>query len=497
MSEYLRIGVTFLDSQFHGRGDGGEPEWPPSPLRLLQAIVAANAGEIATNAELGRAVAWLESQTPPQIVAPCGEAGRPYCLSVPNNAMDIVGRAWVRGNYFGSGDANPATHRTMKTLRPVRMCGGDTVNYLWKLDDSAPISPLIAAAGRIVALGWGIDLVVGCGERISSTSLCAIPGERWLPTTSTNVAALRIPAPGTLTELQKRHDSFLHRIGKSGFTPVKPLTHFSVSGYRRATDPVARPHALFELRRNDGSFCRYPQKKLVHIAGMVRHVSKEVMTQSPPPEVDGGWVERYVTGHRDGGTDNHQQFSYLPLPTIGHTHSDQAVRRVMVVSPMGSEVWLEHLAQRLRGRMLAPEHGNEFDELGPPALVRVYHDKVARRYVERANRWASVTPVILPGHDDRKPKKTRKLIEAALAQSGIDLPCEFEWSAHSVFRKSFSAHKYDKDRKPVGYIRPDHLLTQTAVHLRVRFRDRLCLTGPLVIGAGRHCGFGLMAGTPE
>jgi CRISPR-associated protein Csb2 len=137
--------------------------------------------------------------------------------------------------------------------------------------------------------------------------------------------------------------------------------------------------------------------------------------------------------------------------------------------------------------------GDEFAGSDPPLLVPIRHDNVARFYTQPANAWASVTPVILPGHDDHKPEKTRKLIEKALAQSGIEQPCQFEWSAFSRFPKSFSAHKYDRDRKPTGYIRPNHLLAWTAVHLKLRFNDGVRVPGPLAIGAGRHCGLGILA----
>jgi CRISPR-associated protein Csb2 len=40
MPSYLCLSAIFLDAEFHGRRDGGEPEWPPSPLRLFQALVA-------------------------------------------------------------------------------------------------------------------------------------------------------------------------------------------------------------------------------------------------------------------------------------------------------------------------------------------------------------------------------------------------------------------------------------------------------------------------
>jgi len=223
---------------------------------------------------------------------------------------------------------------------------------------------------------------------------------------------------------------------------------------------------------------------------------------SPPPGIEkheawkdaDDWVLRYVAGHRPEGETDHRQLSYLPLPSIGHEHADQNVRRVMIAAPHGDERWLEHVARRLAGQQLIPKRGDEFGDAGPPTLVRVRRDNVARCYTQPANRWASVTPVILPGHDDKKPAKRLKLIRKALHDAGIEQPCEFEWSAFSRFRKSYSAHKYDKrgsNKGKIGYFRPDHLLSQTAVHLTVRFQQRV--PGPLTIGAGRHCGFGLMA----
>jgi len=104
-----------------------------------------------------------------------------------------------------------------------------------------------------------------------------------------------------------------------------------------------------------------------------------------------------------------------------------------------------------------------------------------------------VTPVILPGHDDHKPDKTRGLIEKALRQAGIAVACDFEWSSLSRFPKSLTAHRYDKNKRPAGYRRPKHLEGLTAVHLVLRFADSVTVPGPLTIGAGRHCGLGLMA----
>lgn len=499
MPESLCISVTYLDPRFHGRADGGLPEWPPSPMRLFQALVAGSGPSLGDGGDIDTALRWLEQQPSPTILAPPSERGTPYPLYVPNNAMDLVAKSWVRGKT----DESIAGHRTLKTVRPTHLRDGDTIHYLWPVGSSdhgtPPLEPLSKAVDRIVALGWGIDLVVAQCRILSSADVAGEQLERWTVAKADPIVTLRCPVPGSLDALMSRHTAFLHRLADDTFHPVPPLTAYQTVGYRRPTDPVGRPYEVFELRHDDGEFCRYPHRKLIHIAGMVRHLAKELMGQSPPMGVDDDWVERYIAGHRHNGQTNHQQLSYLPLASIGHQHADQAIRRVMIAAPVGDENWLTHVTQRLAGQQLKPDpkHGADFGDAGPPTLVHVADDNIARFYTSPANRWASVTPVILPGHDDKKPAKTRKLIETALAQCGLELPCEFEWSAYSRFRKSCSAHKYNKNGQRVGYFRPDHLRSQTAVHLCIRFNDGTRVPGPIAIGAGRHCGLGLFAAEPH
>src|SRR5208282_592119 len=136
MASNLCLSVRFLAPVFHGRRDGGEPEWPPSPMRLFQSLVnAASArwrdASLAPHARVS--LEWLEKQTSPLVIAPKAMTTSGYRLSVPNNSMDIVARAWSRGNYSNLGDANPAKHRTMKPVRPVMLRDSDAVNYVWPL----------------------------------------------------------------------------------------------------------------------------------------------------------------------------------------------------------------------------------------------------------------------------------------------------------------------------------------------------------------------------
>src|SRR5262245_61132669 len=131
MSSHLCITIRFHDGLFHGRRDGGEPEWPPSPLRVFQALVAAAAAQTNERNSLAKAapmLRWLEEQTAPLIAAPSAQRGEKYRLYVPDNVGDLVARSWRKGN-----PGSIADYRSEKDVQPVRLEGEDAVHYLWRL----------------------------------------------------------------------------------------------------------------------------------------------------------------------------------------------------------------------------------------------------------------------------------------------------------------------------------------------------------------------------
>lgn len=484
---HLLITVHWFDDRYHGLLDrDGPPEWPPSPYRLFQALVAGVARRGELEGEAGQALDWLQSLKPPMIIAPRSRPGQIVTHFVPNN----------------DGDKKPdrQDRLTGKTFRPTLMLDPSDVHYLWEIpsDRVSPAETVCKAARYLTCLGWGIDMASADGRLINSDGISQLPGIRWSPRHGVvrDDGLLRVPIVDSLGDLVNTFQSALNRIehGKP-LNIVKKPTVFDRVFYESKERLLQRPYVVFELRQDDDSRFVYPQNKLIHIAGMVRHLAREAMEKSPPEGVGDDWVETYVVGHAKADGVGHRQFSYMPLPSIGHHHADQKVRRVMISAPPGDERLLQHLAKRLNGQPLKPTAQTKLEH--PPTLVRIYQDEVAPFYVQSASVWASVTPVILPGHDDHRSDKTSKLIEKALAQSGIEQQCEFEWSTFSHFRNSFSAHKYGRDRRQSGYFRPSHLLSQTAVHLRLYFKDGLKVPGPLAIGAGRHCGFGLFAGIDD
>lgn len=523
-ASWLCVSMRFLDTTFHGRRDGGEPEWPPSPLRLLQALIAT-AGRLEPTGfseVTTAALEWLERQPSPLIVAPSASTTVGRRLSVPNNAMDVVARAWSRGNDSDKGDSDPRTHRTMKTVRPMWL-HGDRISFIWALPaDSVEIAghveQLTWLARRVSALGWGVDLVVGDARVLNDSQLAVVEGERWSSRGSNPDRGIRVPVQGSLSELVARHEAFTKRIGTDGFTAPPPISRYEVVDYRRETDPATRPFVVLSLLRIDVEGFRAfdPVRKGLTVAGMTRHAAK-VAAQSS------GWdeskVARCVLGHGEergwahvaSGT---QRFAYLPLPSVEPRGERGRVvgriRRVMVTTfgeSMNEEIaWAK---QSLAAQELVDERTGE-----PAALLSLLPsgDAVTRDYTRKASTWISVTPVVLPGFDDpnhlrRKMVKgvtahqKKELIEKlanrmdgllrkAMAHSG--LPSELVENAVIEWRKvGFMSGVDHADRYGV----PDHIKRFPRYHVRIEFRDKhgtmVDVAGPLCVGGGRFYGIGL------
>ncbi len=473
---HLCITVCWLDDRYHGLlNREGPPEWPPSPFRLFQALVAGVARYGELDSPAGQSLRWLESLRAPLIIAPSTCNGQVIKRFVPNN----------------DGDAEPDRQKrlTSKTSRPTILLGSSEIHYLWPVAEAASeTAGVVRAANMLTCLGWGIDMAYANASLLSGEAVEALPGIRWTPKPSfRDDGQLRIPIGGSTMDLVRAHESALKRIehGQPLRTVEKPRV-FDRTFYTSEQRPIGRPCMIFALRKVSDEGYAYQHEKLTHIAGMTRCAAIKAMLAFPPESVNQPeyWVKSFVRGFKSDVTKEHRQFSYVPLPSIGHEHADAAIRRVMVMAPFGCEAELMHLASQLDGEQLEPEGGGE-----GPVLDRVRSDGVTRQYTGSSKLWATVTPVILPGHDDQKPAKTIKLIERALAQSGIEQKCQFTWGAMPNFNNCLSSHNLRSGR--AGYYRPNHLDGLTAVHLRLTFEQPI--TGPLVVGAGRHSGFGLFA----
>jgi CRISPR-associated protein Csb2 len=476
----LCITVRWLDERYHGILDReGPPEWPPSPFRLFQALVAGVAQHGKLDSKVGQALRWLVKYAP-LIVAPRSCEGHVVTRFVPNNDSDEVPDRQGR--------------LTGKTSRPTIFLDAPEIHYLWPIPDgeTPPLDSLVEGSHCLTCFGWGIDMAFGHALLMQPTDVAKLKGVRWYPKPGTfrEDGSLRVPTEESMEDLRKAHLSTLGRIeGGKRLKAVHKPQEFDHVFYTSSERPLGRPYAAFALRDGQDEVYRYPHAKLVHIAAMTRNAAIKAMKGYPPVGCEQVWVEAFVAGHRNG-EENHEQFSYIPIPSIGHEQADAMIRRVMIIAPFGRDAELRHLAEQLDGEQLQREHADD-----GPFLSRMRTDRVVRRYTTPSRRWASVTPVILPGHDDHKPAKLMKLIERALEQGGVEQSCRFTGSSMPNFANCLTAHKYDASSRRTGYYRPDYLESMTAVHVRLIFDNPVA--GPLCLGAGRHCGFGVLAGLPE
>lgn len=497
MPRFLCVSVTFLnpDPVFHGRGDRGEPEYPPSPLRLFQALVAASAAtrdEVSLEKDGGAALRWLERRPPPLIVAPETHLGPPFRTAVPNNDLDAVARDWSKHRQPRKQPSELKTLKTIQSLRLTPVDGRATLFYLWPLSDfpsdcERQCRVLNTIASRVTHLGWGVDQVAARCHVIDQQESQRLPGNRWSPAAG---AERQSPVHGTVDDLMNKHGAFLDRLGPDGFRPVPALSVFQLVAYRRADDPLQRPFAAFSVLKPDldGPRPFDVARRTREVAGMLRHAVADLARRQ-------GWTEdrinRFVHGKTDDGSgrgSGSDRFYYLPLPTINpKLNRVESIRRVVVATSPEHAEEIQWLRRALAGSELIGEAGNGREKIAQAVLtILPGSDWVLKQYVDRARDWATVTPVILPGHDDRKGNKADKLLRTALLQAGygerlIDAT-EIDWQKVGFHAGVDLVHRY---------LPPENLGQRPMYHVRLRFPSPVA--GPVVVGSGRFRGFGLFA----
>jgi CRISPR-associated protein Csb2 len=423
-------------------------------------------------------------------------------ISVPNNDLDV----WTRPLAAGRQPKKlPADLRTMKAVRPTALGdgpddGGAAVHFLWPLTDAdvpegGYCENLAGLARRVIALGWGTDLVAASARLLDDAEVPRLSGVCWRAVDrSDNTRSHRaLPVSGTLDALRVRHARFLSRVdaARKHYDHVRPYVELEDGNaprrlvtYVREGSIPRRPRAVFQLQDSQGKFCAFRQQDAVLVAAMVRHRACETAKRDSH-EFPGG-SEIYVAGHtkvdpalKIGPTP--PRFSYLPLPSIGDRHADGVIRRVLIAEPLGGDGSHANWAQiRLHNATLVDQDQCERAVMVQPDRA----DGVLTSYVGTGRSWSTVTPVVLPGYDDGKHTKAERLFLAALRQAGLPL----ETVEDVTLRK---APFWPGSEHPHLYRRPTYLKGLPSWHVHVRFREEV--SGPLAIGAGRHCGLGIFA----
>ena len=502
MEHVLCLSVILLDGRFHGRADADRPEWPPSPWRLFQALLAGahtGAGHCEWTDGHTKAFKWLEQRDPPLILAPKPHELGKYAISVPNNDMDVLAEAWARNK---EPKKTAAELRTMKTVSPQCAADGQAMalHYLypiaereWSDHETQTVAETLCRIVRCLhTFGWGIDAAAACGRVLKAEEADRLSGVRWRPRPgpSSLPCRRRVPTCGSLQDLIDCHKQFIGRTeGRAYRLPKRPSV-FDRVAYVPDAAILPRPFAVFELMRPDDADRRQAlrQQDANVVAAMLRSLACRLARGDSHEFPNGSDV--YVAGHKGNKEDRRPRFSYIVLPTIGHPNADGMIRRVMIAEPHGGDgthaAWA---ASRLRGQVLKDNAGYA------AAVLRTCdaQEKVVRRYMGPSRNWASVTPVVLPGYDDFKAikpdraahaTKAERLFLKAVEQAGLPIQAVTDVALRKAPVWPGSLH-------PRQYRRPDYLQHLPGWHARIAFREPV--EGPLALGAGRHCGLGVLA----
>lgn len=485
MGQHLCIRVAFPANRYHGR------EWPPSPARLFQALVAGAASGYLRKAwpACEAALRALEQMPAPEILARRAELEPEYRLSVPNNDSDKAAREWA-----ASRDYNAAALRTFKTIRPRRLTTDSEVIahllYLWPLDDAISAHEFSQLVRRLHTLGLGLDMAFAEAEVLSEEEkLRTVQREGWLwSKPSARGSTLPVPAPGCLEELQCRFAAQGSRQTKMGVNMAPPVRHLLPQPYSHS-GVAQRPAARYELRKLDDSAAWHAVawSRAPIVAAWARHAAAEALRDEGFSEQT---VNEYVLGH---GAGRERHLSFVPVPTVRRGSSDGAVRRLLIVEPSDSDGEIADLLQT----KLSPWVLMRLRDNAPPApeceiQAAVPSDPVFSFYDRQSGRpsatWQTVTPAILHGHNSERgkysPKKTLQLIEAAFAREGF--------TAGRIAQIAYRPAPYWPGTGAAFAIQvPLHLRRWPRYHISVQFAEPI--PGPLLIGIGQYYGLGLFA----
>lgn len=465
-----------LGVSFAARGpDSQAPDWPPQPDRVFSALVAAW-GARGMRADERVALEWLERQDHPWIAASGFEA-RPAPISfVPPNDQTTL----------------PAQRRRQPRRFPAALPHDPLARLVWDTEpDGALLGALDALAKDVSYVGHSASLTrcrFSAGEAPAQMRQARYGVyEGRLGELEAGFRVNNRPPPGVYV----KDEQSPRAIPASVFSD-EWMTFGVVEG-GRAIDLRAAPLAAKELIRT--------------IMSGYKAIGRETS------------IPLVVSGHEADGTPaDAPHLAAAPLANQGFEYSDAAVLGFALIPPRGSENllsdpdFLRALAavsvevridgdDVVRRGLRLKESALTLASSASAGLASMRPD----RYVGSATRWATVTPMVLDEHlktpsraamrgdGEKRQREIEALVAKATTRIGLPEPHRVKADRHSVFKGSISAVSKGPDwtRWRVPKVWASRHLT----HAVIEFDEPV--KGPVILGAGRHAGFGLCLPLPD
>lgn len=466
----LVLDVRFLDDRYHGM-----PEWPPSPGRLFQALVAAAAQGGGRSEEADAALRWLERLPPPTIIAPPVDTGRGFTAFVPNND--------------GDAESDPAQpQRIGKAIRAHLLPEGAVVSYLWDDIEALP-EAMPDLAHQLYQLGRGVDPAFASlriceasyveAEAVLSRAILLRPSRA-------EVGGVDCPTAGTLDSLDARFLAFRKRLTVSGRGRAARIAFANPPRPRFARVAYASGSAsqllLYDLRDRDGRFHAVdPTEAGLLIPAWLADAAARLGSSLE------ALAERFVIGRGAGAREIGRRVRAFPVPTV-RAAGDRWIRRLALEIPAACPLrradleWAFQASEAFAARWGRPVPADDCSML--------------RRYQNASRLWQSETAVVLPVDRRRLASRGRKsgcerTREEAAARSAVVTALR-----HAGVLAQVASIRVQREPFAGRGARAEHFAGDARFpgeakwHVEVGFAE--AVRGPLLLGNGRFVGLGLM-----
>ena len=461
----LSIGIQYLTGVVSAKriDDRDRCEWPPHPDRVFMALTAGAAEQPAG------ALGWLEQQGAPAIFASRARFRTTRTSFVPINDVSVASTrrglpkaATAQRSLSIVPDFNVFRNQARSFVACIP--DHDTVHMIWS-DAEATVevrAQLEEICSRVSYLGDSSSLVRMWVDDNP-------PQPSWMPASGNTAMRMRVPFAGRLNQLRACYQRSL----ETGEVIRPPVSTWV--GY--APQQQVPTHAI----ANDGEFSGFVPLELTgrgvdvtQTLKLTKAVRRLMLGACPDP------IPEWVSGHRaDGSVSRESHVGVVGLPFMGNRYSDGRIVGAALVLPRG-------VAAGDRARCLG---GFLLDQRGVPIERQVAAGVTVRlptgyratldeqTWCAASDCWATATPIAL----HRWPKGN---LEAMLCQScqhaGLPEPSSVTTSHVSPLRGAPHVRQF-----PNRHHHPRFL-----THAILRWDQPI--RGPVVIGAGRYCGYGLM-----
>lgn len=478
----LLLEVEFLTGAYRGAEEpaSSSADWPPQPDRIFSALVSSWAAR-GGNGEEQSALKWLESQEPPSVHASdCWFRNAPDVFVPPNDPQPSKTPAAYE-------QVLPASRRRQPRRFPAACPRDPTLTIAWNAEpDERCVEALRRIAHDVAYVGHSTSLV-RCHFTLGVAADLQHPAT--LPR--------RMVYPGRLEELEAAHRANSARpVIRAGATVATDFDG-ATSADRRVEESEWLVLEVMSDWRPDllasGVLCRDLRRTLMsgyRQTGLANRI----------PEV--------VSGHAaDGRPTREPHLAIIPMAFVGREHASAAIFGFALVPPNGVELTeipgfpaaFEAVAryeeQEQRRFLSVDGAGPDGSICLSPVAGEPAKSLSPAKYREPARVWATVTPAVLDRHlksfDD---SEKRQILASSCANIGLPRPDirKIQVTRHSAVLgvpsvvTGRSAPPWTKWRVP-GSLR-----TRTLVHAVIEFPEPVA--GPVMLGAGRFTGLGLLRG---